>query len=101
VGSPVVTLVISVTAVLLSLLSLYGTAAQANDWWPWTKWSSMHRYRVALGKDYTVHRDPGQPWHAFPWVVTHPHGGCVGVAMTRWGARRILERATGRRWRDA
>lgn len=95
------TFAIAATSLVLSAVSFYGVAAQVNEWWPWTKWVSYRRYRVALGKEYVILRDPGESWLSFPYAVMHPHGGCVGVAMTRWGARRILERATGRRWPDA
>lgn len=88
---------IAATSDVLSIITLYSIAAQANEWWPWTKWVSYRRYRVTLSKGYVIQRDPGEPWFGFPWAVLHPRGGCVGVAMTRWGARRILARATGGR----
>lgn len=85
----------SSTAFLLGAFSLYGAAAQLNGWWPWTKWVSYRRHRVSVAKAYVIQRDYGLPWYAFPWAVLHPNGGCCGVAMTYWGAMRILRRVTG------
>lgn len=86
---------IAAASFVLSAAAFYGAAAQANNWWPWTKWVSAARYRVAPGKVYEIQRDWGRSWYEYPWAVMHPHGGCVDVTTTYWGAQRVLRRAMG------